>query len=665
MSDGVPSRFGKYLIETELGRGAMGVVYKAFDPVIERPVAIKTVRKDLLTGTEADKQLARFRREAQAAGRINHPSIVAVYEYGDEDELSYIVMEYVDGRSLKDYFDEDYQFDVSMSVDLMAKLLDALSYSHDKGVIHRDIKPANIMISHDGQVKITDFGIARVESSTITQVGTVIGTPSYMSPEQFMGQTVDNRSDLYSAGMVLHQLLTGDRAFTGGLTAVMHKALNVIPEPPSALNVHVPPSLDAVVRKAVAKRPADRFETAAAFKAALIRAARGEPWDDIGGSDGLETVSLAPGVDTTETIVAGPRPGVRRGMAAAGRDPDGDRDQEATRVIPRRAGTASDVFAIPPSGRASDPVRKRGALALVAGLALILVAAIGGGAFLMMDGTGSSVPDAGDRQGSEIRTVEGVGPGAPKQRGIDAAALVGAEPAGLQVAGTGASGVTDPAPRVTTEPPEARPIEPTGDAARDSGGVTGSGGRQASLDAVEAGPAEQPQAGTAAELDSAPKEEQVAALPPDQTAGPLLSLLTTARGRTPRYTTAESMTVLLQAGPDRPAFVWCYYQMADGQLMRVFPNRWRSSPRIAPAALQTIPDANMRFAFTWDAPVEAERIRCFSAPRDLGAALPAELADTDLAVIAGFDNMDAVSAAFRAAYADVEEDTLTLTVTRP
>ncbi|MCF3948470.1 protein kinase [Acidiphilium sp. AL] len=260
---------GKYDIVRAIGRGAMGTVYEGFDPIIARRVAIKTVSLDRADDPEAAEDLLRFKREAQAAGRLTHPNIVGVYDYGETETLAYIVMEFVEGDTLKSLLDRGERFAVADALRMMEALLAGLAYSHDHGVIHRDIKPANVMITRDGRVKLADFGVARIESSSLTQAGTMIGTPSYMSPEQFMGQTIDARTDIYSAGVLLYQLLTGEKPFEGSVTGIMHKVLNTEPPAASALSVSVTPALDAVVRRAMTKRPEDRFASARDFAAAL------------------------------------------------------------------------------------------------------------------------------------------------------------------------------------------------------------------------------------------------------------------------------------------------------------------------------------------------------------------------------------------------------------
>ena len=310
------SRIGKYEIRRELGRGAMGVVYEGYDPMIKRIVALKTIRADQLAGENAETVIARFRREAQAAGRLSHPNIVSIYDIGEDEGVWYIAMEFVQGRELKDYFEANERFVPADIVRIMTQILDALGYSHRLGVIHRDVKPANVIVLADGGVKVADFGIAHIESSNMTQAGSVLGTPSYMSPEQIMGLPVDGRSDLFSAGVVLYQLLTGERPFTGSSTATMHKVLQEDPLPPSRFNVQVPGAMDAVVRKALAKRPDERYQTADEFAAALRDAAqRKDPPAEATILAAPEATQLARADATRTPKTAPPAAGV--GAAAA------------------------------------------------------------------------------------------------------------------------------------------------------------------------------------------------------------------------------------------------------------------------------------------------------------------------------------------------------------
>ena len=311
---------GKYEIRREIGRGAMGVVYEAYDPMIKRVVALKTIRRDQLTDEDSAQMINRFRREAQAAGRLNHPNIVSIYDFGEEGGIWYIAMEFVQGRELKACFEANERFRIPDIVRIMKQILGALDYSHQQGVIHRDVKPANIFLLTDGSVKVGDFGIAHIEASNLTQVGTVLGTPSYMSPEQILGLPVDGRSDLFSAGVILYQFLTGERPFSGSSTTTMQKVLKEDPLPPSSLNVQVLPVMDAVVRKALAKHADERYQTAQEF------------------------------IDAIEAARAGGRR--RRRGDAAGRarrqhrrdrhgDPRGDRDCDAHRDDPAAAGASA------------------------------------------------------------------------------------------------------------------------------------------------------------------------------------------------------------------------------------------------------------------------------------------------------------------------------------
>lgn len=307
---------GKYDLRQVLGKGAMGIVYEGFDPMIGRRLAIKTVRIPDPDDLEAQDALARFKREAQAAGRLTHPNIVAVFDYGETPEIAYIVMEFVDGTTLKQMLERNERFPLAEIIRIMRGLLAGLDYSHARNVVHRDIKPANVMLTASGEVKIADFGIARIESSSLTQAGTMMGTPSYMSPEQFMSQTVDSRSDIYSAGVVLYQLLTGEKPFDGGLTAIMHKVLHTEPPPPSALSVTAPQAFDSVVQKAMAKLPSSRFTSAAEFAAAVQNAfehktamQRGATAPPLANDDATLVVANSPaGAQADAAAFAPPKP---------------------------------------------------------------------------------------------------------------------------------------------------------------------------------------------------------------------------------------------------------------------------------------------------------------------------------------------------------------------
>ena len=268
-----PTRIGKYTIESVLGKGAMGVVYKAFDPGIERVVAIKTVRKDRVDQDLIEQSMARFKNEAKAAGRLLHPNIVSVYEYGEDDANAFIVMEYVEGTGLREYLSRKVSFDLPHVASIMTQLLRALDFAHERGVIHRDIKPANLILTADGTLKVADFGIARIDTSNLTTLGMVMGTPSYMSPEQCQGQPVDRRSDLFSAAVVLYELLAGEKPFAGATETIAYKICHESPRPPSALSrLNLSPTIDAVLAVALEKSPDARFQNARAFSRALREA---------------------------------------------------------------------------------------------------------------------------------------------------------------------------------------------------------------------------------------------------------------------------------------------------------------------------------------------------------------------------------------------------------
>ncbi len=270
----VPEKLGKYQISGVLGEGAMGVVYKGFDPDIGRVVALKTIRRALDDGSDAaDSITARFRNEARAAGRLQHPGIVAVYDFGQDEDVAFIAMEFVEGSNLSHYLGRKVRFTDEDILSVMTQLLDALEHAHEQGVWHRDIKPANLMMTRGGKLKVADFGIARIESAGLTLAGGLIGTPSYMAPEQFLGNPIDRRVDLYAAGVLLYQLLTGQQPFVGSTERLMHKVLNETPRPPSTVEFGLsrPPGYDAIVAKALAKDPEDRFANAAAFRTALTQ----------------------------------------------------------------------------------------------------------------------------------------------------------------------------------------------------------------------------------------------------------------------------------------------------------------------------------------------------------------------------------------------------------
>jgi eukaryotic-like serine/threonine-protein kinase len=273
---------GRYELDGIVGRGGMAEVYRARDIRLDRVVAVKTLREDLARDQTFQ---ARFRREAQSAASLNHPSIVAVYDTGEDNtggsHVPYIVMEYVDGRTLRDLLRDDRRLLPERALEITDGVLRALDYSHRNGIVHRDIKPGNVMLTRGGQVKVMDFGIARAVSdaqATMTQTAQVIGTAQYLSPEQARGERVDARSDLYSTGCLLYELLTGRPPFLGDSpVAIAYQHVRESPIPPSRIDPEVPPWADAIVLRAMAKDPRERYQSAADMRTDIQRALQGVP----------------------------------------------------------------------------------------------------------------------------------------------------------------------------------------------------------------------------------------------------------------------------------------------------------------------------------------------------------------------------------------------------
>ncbi len=282
---------GRYEIVGELGRGAMGVVYKATDPVIGRTVAVKTIKlSEEGTGLSRPELLTRFQTEARAAGLLTHPNIVVVFDAGEEDGLYYITMELVEGKSLQAHLDGQVAFALPRVLRIMEQTCSALQFAHERNVVHRDIKPANIMLTADDTVKVTDFGTAKIlQFGTMQQTAHVMGTPSYMSPEQVKGRAVDGRSDIFSLGVMLYEMVTGEKPFPGqNITTVIYKIVNEEPVPPRQINPSIHPGISAVVMKALAKEAEARYQSCR------------EMLEDL-----RNYRSIAPGGSPDKTMVAG------------------------------------------------------------------------------------------------------------------------------------------------------------------------------------------------------------------------------------------------------------------------------------------------------------------------------------------------------------------------
>jgi serine/threonine protein kinase len=298
-------QLGRYEIISELGRGAMGVVYKARDPLLERTVAIKTVNMALEENGAAQYE-ARFQQEARAAGGLNHPNIVTIHDVGKSGSTAYMAMEFIEGVELRSLLRPGEPLPLAQAVSIGAQIAEGLAYAHQRGVVHRDIKPPNIMVLQNGLVKITDFGIARMRTSAVqTQTGTMMGSPKYMSPEQVLGQRADHRSDLFSLGIILYEMLAGCAPFAGEtLTAIMYQIVSFAPPAPSAVKLVVPEMLDVIIAKALAKPLEERYQDAAEL-ARDLRACERE-------------LASAAGVPPLEPGAPGFSPGDRPAPAAEG-----------------------------------------------------------------------------------------------------------------------------------------------------------------------------------------------------------------------------------------------------------------------------------------------------------------------------------------------------------
>ncbi|UCD62585.1 MAG: protein kinase [Candidatus Zixiibacteriota bacterium] len=258
------THLGRYQITGTLGKGAMGHVYKGIDPAINRPVALKTIRLDFVNDPDEMADLKeRLFREAQAAGKLSHPNIVTIYDVGSEGHLQYIAMEYLEGQTLDDMIKKKTKFNYKIIAQIIIQICNALEYAHEQGIVHRDIKPANIMVLKDYRVKVMDYGIARIDSNSMTKTGIAMGTPNYISPEQLKGQPVDQRADIFSLGVVFYEMLLGRRPFKGeNLTSLIYSTINHEPMKPSNVNPQIPLLFDHIIERALRKNPAERYQRA-------------------------------------------------------------------------------------------------------------------------------------------------------------------------------------------------------------------------------------------------------------------------------------------------------------------------------------------------------------------------------------------------------------------
>jgi serine/threonine protein kinase len=300
---------GRYRIVGELGRGAMGIVYKAQDPAIGRMIAIKSIRLgDLTEESERERLRDRLFREAQSAGVLSHPGIVTIYDIAEEEGLAYIFMELVNGPPLDKMIKAEQTPDKETLLSILRQVAAALDYAHKKGIVHRDIKPANIMVHEDGTAKVTDFGVAKIVSQQLTQAGTIMGTPSYMSPEQVQGGAITGRADQFSLAVIAYEMLTGEKPFTADyLPTLLFKIVREEPAPPQRLNSTLSPDVEVVMRRALSKSAADRYETCMEFVNALATACNGSGnWVPLprGATHNMPTAGSDEGIGTTLATVA-------------------------------------------------------------------------------------------------------------------------------------------------------------------------------------------------------------------------------------------------------------------------------------------------------------------------------------------------------------------------
>jgi eukaryotic-like serine/threonine-protein kinase len=307
---------GRYEILEEIGRGAMGAVFRARDPLIDRVVAVKTINVGLSRG-EAEAFAKRFELEARSAGRLNHPNIVTIYDVGKSGDVAYIAMELLEGQSLREILDSGVVLPTSTIADISAQIADGLAAAHQANVIHCDIKPANIVVLPSGLVKITDFGIAMLPTGSRSFIGSVAGSPKYISPEQVVGRPVDARSDVFSLGVVLYELLTGTPPFGGAaLDEILHNVINASPDPPTSRNRRLPAAFDAIVARALAKHPDNRYQTAREMSEDLRELALLGPRNAFGAAAAQKRPTAAQPGDSTVVNILAPENGAEENATA-------------------------------------------------------------------------------------------------------------------------------------------------------------------------------------------------------------------------------------------------------------------------------------------------------------------------------------------------------------
>ena len=461
---------GRYQLVRILGRGAMGVVYEGLDPKLGRQVAVKTILKSQMQDAHvAADYSARFIREAQAVARLNHPNIVTVFDFGNEADIAYLVMEFIRGKELKNYLDDKHLFGIAEAVAIVCDLLEALDYAHNNGIIHRDIKPANVMLDVNGRVKLTDFGVARLSdgaSQEGTRAGTMVGTPSYMSPEQIQGMPSGPQADLFATGVLLYQCLTLQKPFTGNSEwEIWQKIVNADPPPLSRYRAAVPAALERALLKALAKDPKQRPATARALITELKLAMAGaaefslafepEPFD----ADATRIAGTAPPIRQDATLAALPAlEASARTMIAPARMPE----QTTQRNAVPEAGTSANVTVAEAGAGDVQRAPARSKMPLLAGGGVLAALLIGGAIVLLPKKDAPPVPAPAPSALvlPTVSTVPTVPAAAPAP--LAAGAI---QPAALPLKAMAESAVkADPAQKKAAAEPAARQLAPQDEA---------------------------------------------------------------------------------------------------------------------------------------------------------------------------------------------------------
>jgi TonB family protein len=358
LAEQMPQTIGRYQVQESVGYGAMGAVYKAFDPLIKRTLAIKTIRLDIPRQSPQYKSfIDRFYHEARISGTLSHPNIVTLFDIGEENGLPYLAMEFVEGETLAGILEKGQRFKPEKVIGLVSQIASAIDYAHSKGVIHRDIKPSNLILSEGDRIKVTDFGIAKLVDAEMTQTGTLLGTPSYMSPEQAMGEKLDGRSDIFSLGVCAFEMLSGEQPFPGNnVTSILYKLVHVDPIEPANLEMHglVPQKWHEVFGKVLAKKPDDRYQTATEFVQDLeycLGAWFGAAMSDTTLAEGSGIEPLSADLEPIEPTVAMPVPNVDRASSVAVAPPPPEPAVEPTMRMPAPASAAAEgtiLIPVPP-----------------------------------------------------------------------------------------------------------------------------------------------------------------------------------------------------------------------------------------------------------------------------------------------------------------------------